>query len=80
MSPEPPSEQMASIAEQVHRAREALAWTQADLAAQAGVSRPSIARVERGDNVSTSTLTMVAQALGLVLAILPSDDSDDPVT
>lgn len=40
-----------------------------DLAQRAGVSRPSIARIENGEDVSTATLAKVTEALGLVLQV-----------
>ena len=61
----PPSTTMSEIAGKVHETRVSLDWTQQDLAERAGVSRPSVARVERGDDVSTATLEKVAAALGL---------------
>lgn len=39
--------------------------SQADLAAQAGVSRRTITRLERGDGVSLETFIRVMKALGL---------------
>lgn len=60
---------MADIAQQIRDARTARGWSQEDLAAQAGLSRPSIARIERGDDVSTATLSKVAVVLGLVIRI-----------
>ena len=39
--------------------------SQADLAAQAGVSRRTITRLERGDGVSLETFIRVVKALGL---------------
>lgn len=71
---------MADIAEQVQQARETRGWTQNELASHAGVSRPSVARIEHGDDTSTSTLTKVANALGLTLTVIPSDTLDDPLT
>lgn len=56
---------MAEIAGKVQETRVSLDWTQNQLAERAGVSRPTIARVERGDDVSTATLEKVAAALGL---------------
>ena len=56
---------MSEIAGKVHGTRVSLDWTQQELAERAGVSRPSVARVERGDDVSTATLEKVAAALGL---------------
>lgn len=43
-------------------------WTQREVAERAGVSRPTVARIERGDDVSTATLAKVAAALGLTVA------------
>ncbi|ALN15765.1 helix-turn-helix domain-containing protein [Acidipropionibacterium acidipropionici] len=39
------------------------------LASEAGISRPTIARVETGSNISTGTLEKVAKALGKRLRI-----------
>ncbi len=61
--------QMADIAQQIRDARTVRGWSQEDLAAQAGLSRPSIARIERGDDVSTATLSKVAVVLGLTIRI-----------
>lgn len=63
--------QMMIIAEQVRSARAARRWTQSELAAHAGLSRPTIARVERGADVSTSTLAKVVEALGLTISVTP---------
>lgn len=60
---------MADIAQQTREARVARGWSQEELASQAGLSRPSIARIERGDDVSTATLSKVAVVLGLVIRI-----------
>lgn len=60
---------MAGIAEQIRRARMDRSWTQAELAEHASVSRPTIARIERGDDVSTATLAKVAGSLDLTLSI-----------
>lgn len=56
---------MSEIAAKIHKARVSLDWTQQELAERARVSRPSVARIERGDDVSTATLEKVAAALGL---------------
>ena len=56
---------MSEIAWKVHETRVSLDWTQQELAERAGVSRPSVARIERGDDVSTATLEKVAAALNL---------------
>ena len=43
------------------------------LADAAGVSRPTIARVETGQNISTGTLERIAAVLGLQVEITPVD-------
>lgn len=44
-------------------------WSQAELAEKAGVSRPTIARVEANSDVTTATITKIALALGLTLEL-----------
>lgn len=56
---------MLEIAAKVHDARVEREWAQRELAEHAGVSRPTVARIERGDDVSTATLAKVSGALGL---------------
>jgi transcriptional regulator with XRE-family HTH domain len=56
---------MEDVAGRIRKARVARDWTQIELAEHAGVSRPTVARVERGDDISTATLAKVAGALGL---------------
>lgn len=53
----------------IRRARLDYGWTQEQLAENAEVSRPSIARIEAGQDVSTATLTKVTDALHMVLKI-----------
>jgi transcriptional regulator with XRE-family HTH domain len=59
----------ASFAEAIREARHQHGWSQETLAEQAGVSRPTIARVEAGNDISTATLAKVAEALGLTLKV-----------
>lgn len=61
------------VGQDVREARGALGWSQTELAHRANVSRPTIARVETGVNISTGTLEKVATALGKRLHI-----SDEP--
>lgn len=58
-----------SIGQQIRKARDKQGLTQVELAAKAGVSRPTVARVEAGDDVSTATLEKVAAALGLAIEL-----------
>lgn len=60
---------MSEIARQVRNERAAHGWSQHELAEHAGVSRPTVARVEAGDVVNTAKLMRVAEDLGLVLRI-----------
>lgn len=67
---------MGEIAKQVREARDARAWSQEELAERGGVSRPTIARIERGDDVSTATLVKVATALGLSVDVRPTQEPE----
>ncbi|WP_424348039.1 helix-turn-helix domain-containing protein [Kocuria sp. CH-021] len=49
----------------IRAARIKRGWSQTDLAQRSGVSRPTIARLEAGHGVSTSTLLKLATALDL---------------
>lgn len=53
----------------IREARKASGWTQHELAREADVSRPTIARVETGGNVSTGSLRKILNALGRDLTI-----------
>lgn len=67
---------MQAVAVRVREARDRHGWSQAELAARAGLSRPTIARIERGDDVSTATLAKVVVSLGLTLTVLPEPPSE----
>lgn len=58
-----------AIAEAIRAARKARGWSQTDLAERARISRPTVARVERGDSVSSATLLKIASALDLRLGL-----------
>lgn len=60
---------MTEIARRVRDARTTHGWSQHELAEHANVSRPTVARVEAGDDVNTAKLMRIAEALGLVLRI-----------
>jgi transcriptional regulator with XRE-family HTH domain len=57
------------IGKQTRAMRQALGWSQDALAERADVSRPTVARVERGDDVSTTTVEKLAMAMGVTLAL-----------
>lgn len=59
----------ATLGATIHNARKARSWSQTELGNEAGVSRPSIARIEAGGDVSTATLAKVAAALGLTIEL-----------
>lgn len=65
---------MQVIASQIKMTREAVGWSQHELADRAGVSRPSVARVEAGGDVNTATLRRIAEALGLSLQVRTNSD------
>ena len=51
------------------QARRSKRWSQTELGHRAGVSRPTIARIERGDPITTVTLAKVTTALGLTVRV-----------
>ncbi|WP_341956137.1 helix-turn-helix transcriptional regulator [Microbacterium sp. LWH13-1.2] len=65
---------MIEIAQRVREARLAVQLSQSELADRAEVSRPSVARVERGDDVNTATLGKIVTTLGLVLQVKDQAD------
>ncbi|MCX2966206.1 helix-turn-helix transcriptional regulator [Gordonia aquimaris] len=64
-----PAVSLASVGDAVRDARRERGWSQTQLGAEAGVSRPTIARIERGDDVSVATLAKVTAAVGLTVKI-----------
>lgn len=58
------------IATEVRQMRQRRGWSQEELATHTGLSRPTIARIERGDDVSTATLRKVAEAFELTLGLV----------
>lgn len=64
---------MLQIAQIIREARQARGLSQEELADQAQVSRPSVARIERGDDVNTATLGKIADPLGLALQLTVPD-------
>lgn len=59
----------ASFGETIREARRSKGWSQAELGHKAGVSRPTVARVEANSDVTTATIVKVAGALGLTLQL-----------
>lgn len=58
------------LGESVRGARKARGWSQTELAHRAGVSRPTIARIEAGQGFSATTLQKVARALDLQITLV----------
>ncbi|MCL2465460.1 MAG: HipA domain-containing protein, partial [Micrococcales bacterium] len=57
------------ISQQIRQARHDARLTQTDVARSAGLSRPTVARVEAGQDVSVSSIQKIAAALGLTLRV-----------
>ncbi len=68
---------MTEIAQRIRAARDVRGWSQEVLADRSGVSRPSVARIEAGEDVSTATLSKVVDALGLTLRLTDMDEMSD---
>lgn len=68
---------MAEMASKVHETRVSLGWTQNELAERAGVSRPTVARIERGDDISTATLEKIVLALELRIELTRVDPTQE---
>lgn len=64
-----PAVSLASVGVAVRDARRGRGWSQTHLGEAAGVSRPTIARIELGDDVSVATPAKVTAAVGLAVRI-----------
>ncbi|NLS11205.1 helix-turn-helix transcriptional regulator [Nesterenkonia sp. MY13] len=53
----------------IRDARKRQGWSQAELGEKSGLSRPTIARVEADNDVTTATVAKIALALGLKLEL-----------
>ncbi|MFI7590231.1 helix-turn-helix transcriptional regulator [Micromonospora sp. DT4] len=59
----------ASFGNIIREARKRQGWSQGELGEKSGVSRPTIARVEANNDVTTATIAKIARALGLKLEL-----------
>ncbi|POH75171.1 helix-turn-helix domain-containing protein [Arthrobacter glacialis] len=59
----------AGIGTTIREARIKRGWSQTVLGERAGVSRPTVARIEADHDISTATLSKVATALGLTVEL-----------
>ena len=66
-----------AFGEAVRAARTVLGWSQAELGRRAGVSRPTIARLEQGRDGHTHMLDKVASVLGLGVTVEPLEVTND---
>ena len=57
----------------IREARKKQGWSQAKLGQNSGVSRPTFARGEANNDVTTATIAKLAQALGLKLELRDGD-------
>lgn len=63
----------ADLGRTIRAAREARQWTQETLGYHAGVKRITVARLERGTPVNSTTLFKVLEALDLRMDLISSD-------
>ena len=68
-----PPGQARGFGKSVQTARLERGWSQDELAKKADVSRPTVSRVERGDDPSMRTMRKLADALGLSVEITGTD-------
>ncbi|MGN7136702.1 helix-turn-helix transcriptional regulator [Streptomyces pseudogriseolus] len=66
-------ESETSLGDVIREVRKKQGWSQGELGEKAGVSRPTIARVEANNDVTTATIAKVARALGLKLELRDDD-------
>jgi transcriptional regulator with XRE-family HTH domain len=59
----------AAFGQAVKAARKERGWSQAELSKQAGVSRPTVARIENGQDGHTTIFDKVAAALDLTVSV-----------
>lgn len=59
----------AGFGEVIRDARKRHGWSQSELGEKAGVSRPTVARVEANNDVTTATIAKLSRALGLTLEL-----------
>lgn len=57
----------------IREARKKQGWSQAELGERAGLSRPTVARIEANNDVTTATIAKIAHVLGLRLELKGGD-------
>ncbi|HJC29027.1 MAG TPA: helix-turn-helix domain-containing protein [Candidatus Dietzia intestinipullorum] len=63
----------AGFGDVIREARKKKGWSQAELGEKSGLSRPTIARIEGNNDVTTATIAKIAQVLGLRLELKGQD-------
>lgn len=66
-------ESEASLGDIIRKVRKKQGWSQGELGEKSGVSRPTIARIEANNDVTTATIAKVARTLGLRLELRDDD-------
>lgn len=62
-------ESEASFGDIIREARKKQGWSQGELGEKSGLSRPTVARVEANNDVTTATIAKIARTLGLKLEL-----------
>jgi transcriptional regulator with XRE-family HTH domain len=68
----------ANFGDVIREARKKQGWSQAELGEKSGLSRPTIARIEANNDVTTATIGKVARVLGLKLELRDDDCASGP--
>lgn len=63
----------ATFGDAIREARKKQGWSQGELGEKSGVSRPTIARVEANNDVTTATIAKIARTLGLKFELRGDD-------
>ena len=66
-------ERLNQFVDVIREARKKQGWSQGELGEKSGLSRPTIARVEANNDVTTATIAKIARALGLKLELRDDD-------
>ena len=65
--------ELSGFGDVIREARKKQGWSQAELGEKSGLSRPTIARIEGNNDVTTATIAKIAQALGLKFELRDDD-------
>ena len=62
----------------LERKRAALGWTQEQVAERANLGQSFVSRVEKGQNVTLESMSVLARAVGLNVSLSITDDTSPP--